>query len=101
LSGTFGSVPEQKSTETETRQASRAKTTRSSPRARAKPKPKLAQTAQVRQTRVAAPGPNATQATSPDRKLLLAGGLLLFAFVLGDAVLLVSARLALSGRDDE
>jgi hypothetical protein len=75
---------------------------RRAPRIFAKPKFAPAKPTPVRSNRIAAPADSAKPATSPDRSLLLAGGLLLVAFVFGRAALLVlSGPTAMSARGDE
>jgi hypothetical protein len=80
-----------------------ARRKRASPRKTAKLKPRtLPREVYQAQNRIAAPASTTTAANSPDSRLMLAGGLLLIALVLGDAAFLMrSGRLALSGRDDE
>jgi hypothetical protein len=81
-----------------------ARTTRTSTRARAKQrsgrKPVARVTTRIQRSTVGV-SKTATAAGSPDPGLLLAGGLLFLAFLVGDAVFLAAARLSVSARDGE
>jgi hypothetical protein len=84
-----------------TRKAARG-SARREPRISAKPKLAPAKPTPARSNRSAAPAVSAKPATSPDRSLLLAGGLLLVAFVFGRVALLVlSGPAAMSANGDE
>jgi hypothetical protein len=72
---------------------------RRAPRASAKPTLTPRKPTPARSNRIAAPADSAKPANSPDRSLLLAGGLLLVAFVFGRVALLMPA--AMAARDDE
>jgi hypothetical protein len=77
------------------------RTVRKAPRTSARPKPTLGKPP-ARSNRIAAPAFSAKPVTSPDRSLLLAGGLMLVAFVFGHLALLVlSGAAAMSARGDE
>lgn len=93
------------------RESSRAgQSTRKSPRREvrkapptsARPKPTVLKPTPARSNRFAAPADSAKPVTSPDRSLLLAGGLLLVAFVFGRvALLMLSGPAAMAARGDE
>jgi hypothetical protein len=75
---------------------------RRAPRIFSKPKSAPAKPSPAPSNRIAAPADSAKPATSLDRSLLLAGGLLLVAFVFGRAaVLVLSGPAAMSARGDE
>jgi hypothetical protein len=74
---------------------------RRAPRSSAKPK-RAAKPTPVQSNLIAAPADNTDPATSPDRSFLLAGGLLLVAFVFGHlALLALSGAAAMAARGDE
>lgn len=84
-----------------TRKAPR-RAVRRAPRTSAKPKPTLGKPTRARSIRIAAAADSAKPVTSPDRSLLLAGGLLLVAFVFGRvALLMLSGPAAMAARGDE